>query len=701
MDLLIYLPFLAAAFSFGLAVFVILQDRRSLVHRIFAAGMLILTLEAVFSGVSLQSDLPSEVLYWSRLRLIMTAFLPGAWLLFSLMYARANYKEILSRWRWIIISAFVVPLAISPFFWKTFFIDEPLRESSLIWLIRLGRPGDVFYLCFLVGAVLILMNLERTLRASTGHMRWQVKYMALGIGSIFGIRIYTSSQTLLFHSLDTHLVIINHGAFILASALIFRSLLRSRLFNLDLYLSHSILYNSLTIIIVGAYLLTIGVLAKLIQYLNGGASFYLNAFLIFLGLLGLSIILLSDRLRHKIKRFVAIHTKRPLYDYRKVWTKFTEKISTITDVRQLGMAVSRMVSDVLEVLSVTVWLHDETHSRLRLAGSTVFSSTGAGHRISEEAEKNLLLEMRSQELPVDLDDPEIAWAYDFKRLLPDALPEARIRYCAPLSAGGTLLGVMTLGEKVEYKPFSFEEMDLLKTIADQTAGSLLSLKLSEDLRKSKEMEAYQTMSAFLMHDLKNLASSLSLAVQNLPVHFDNPEFRKDVLQTMELGVRKINGMCGHISMLSQKIELKQVETDLNHLITNSLSTLNGSLGGSLIQDLQPVPKLIIDPEQFQKVLINLVLNARQAIEDGGEIRVATEHKDGWVTLSVSDNGSGMTKEFMEHSLFRPFKTTKKNGMGIGLFQSKMIVEAHRGRIEVESEVGKGSVFRVFLPMAGK
>jgi len=694
------LSFIAALFCLGLAIFALARDRKALVQWIFSAGMIVLAQEAMLVSIGFNASLPTEVMYWQRIRLITLAFIPGVWLLFSLTYARVNYKEIISKWRWVVLLTFIIPLTLVTFFWKSFFIGEPVIGLSSISLIRLGWSGYVFHIGFLVGAVLILMNLERTLKASVGHMRWQVKYMALGIGSIFGIRIYTSSQTILFHSLNTFLLVISTGVLIIASALILRSLIRTRSLNLDFYLSHSFLYNSLTVLIVGIYLLAVGVLAELISYL-GGDVFYTKAFFVFLALLGLSIILLSDRLRHKIRRFVAVHTKRPQYDYRKEWMKFTEKTSTITVVKDLCMTVSRMVSDVLEVLSVTVWLHDEPNSRLRLAGSTVFSETGGGHRIPEEAEKKLLQEMRNQEFPVDLDDPEISWAHDLKRLMPDALPEARIRYCVPLSAGGNLLGVMTLGEKVEYKPFSFEEMDLLKTIANQTAGSFLNLKLSEDLRKAKEMEAYQTMSAFIMHDLKNLSSTLSLTVQNLPIQFANPDFRDDALRVMHQGVSKINSMCSHLSMLSQKIELKKVETDLNKLICASFSCLNGSCKVSLIQDLQPVPPLTIDPDQVQKVLTNLLLNANESIGDRGEIRLATEQKDGWIMVSVSDNGCGISKEFMERSLFRPFKTTKKQGMGIGLFQSKMIVEAHQGRIEVESEEGRGTTFRVFLPLAGK
>jgi signal transduction histidine kinase len=213
------------------------------------------------------------------------------------------------------------------------------------------------------------------------------------------------------------------------------------------------------------------------------------------------------------------------------------------------------------------------------------------------------------------------------------------------------------------------------------------------------MEAFQTVSAFMMHDLKNLASRLSLTVENFPAHFDNPEFRRDALNVISQSVSKINNMCGNLSVLSQKIELSRSEIDLNRLVASTLSGLNGYLKVSLIQNLHPLPKLSIDSGQVQKVLTNLILNASEAMANEGEIQVATEQRDGgWVVLMVQDNGSGMSKEFMERSLFHPFKTTKKQGMGIGLFQSKKIIEAHRGKIEVESKEGKGTTFRVYLPI---
>jgi len=165
-------------------------------------------------------------------------------------------------------------------------------------------------------------------------------------------------------------------------------------------------------------------------------------------------------------------------------------------------------------------------------------------------------------------------------------------------------------------------------------------------------------------------------------------------------VTKIKTMCSQLSLLTQKLELKRVEADLNQLVESTLSTLNGGLIASLNKDFQPLPKLSIDPEQIQKVLTNLILNAKEAVGNESRIEVRTGQEGSWVFLSVADNGCGMTKEFIENSLFRPFKTTKRQGMGIGLFHSKMIVEAHGGKIEVESEIGKGTMFKVMLPLKG-
>jgi signal transduction histidine kinase len=188
-----------------------------------------------------------------------------------------------------------------------------------------------------------------------------------------------------------------------------------------------------------------------------------------------------------------------------------------------------------------------------------------------------------------------------------------------------------------------------------------------------------------------------LMVQNLPAHYDNPAFRDDMMRVISGSVAKMNAMCSRLSLLTQRLELHRTESDLNDLIRFTLAELDGSFKASLRQELLPMAPLSVDTEQIQKVLMNLLLNANEAVGEGGEICVKTEHAGRWAVLSVRDNGCGMTHEFMKQSLFRPFKTTKSNGLGIGLFHTKMLVEAHQGRIEVESAEGIGTTFRVLLP----
>jgi len=212
------------------------------------------------------------------------------------------------------------------------------------------------------------------------------------------------------------------------------------------------------------------------------------------------------------------------------------------------------------------------------------------------------------------------------------------------------------------------------------------------------MEAFQTVAAFFVHDLKNLAAKLSMMFENLPVHFDNPEFRDDALRMMSRSVEQVNAICNRLSLLREKLDIHPCETDLNEVVKTVLSGFEGLAAESLVEKLQPVPKVFADPEQMEKVLINLVLNANDAVGEKGVILVTTNTRDGCVELSVQDNGCGMSKAYMDQSLFRPFRTTKTNGTGIGLFQSKMIVEAHNGHIEVESREGEGSTFRVLLPV---
>jgi putative PEP-CTERM system histidine kinase len=700
MDIYSFLSFLAALSSIGMALLVLYRDPHSLVHRTFAGGMAILAVQAVLTGLGFQDISYVEVIPWQRYQLIPYALSLGVWLVFSLTFGRANYREFLARWKWVVLAFFALPLIPVILFWEEVYVGSPIfGETSMLLFFRVGWAGYALRLFYLIGAVLILMNLERTLRYSIGHSRWQVKFMILGVGSIFGARIYTDSQVILFSMLEVSMESINMGALLIANILIAYSLRRTRLLKFDFYLSHSVLYNSVTLLLVGVYFIAVGVVARIVFYLRGPHDPALTTFFVFIAILGLALFLLSDRLRLQRKRFISRHFQKPRYDYLRVWAQFTERTASLTSIKNLCTNIVRMVSETLEALSVSIWLVDEREETLYLGGSTALSANKEENlKITGKEAKTIVQAMEHQTQPVDVRNSSEGWTEDLGAILAGPLKDAQIDLCIPLSAAGQLVGILTVGDKVSHEPYPFEDLDLLKTVADQAAANLLTIRLGERLQQAKEMEAFQIMSAFFMHDLKNLASRLSLVTHNLPVHFSNPEFRSDALKTISQSLDKINGMCGRLSLLSQKLELHPQEVDLNELLKTTLKGLDGLLKAKPVLDLRPLPKAVLDPEQIQKVLTNLILNANEAIRNGGGIRIASELQGNLLFLSISDDGCGMAKEFIERHLFRPFQTTKKQGMGIGLFHSKKIIEAHQGRIEVESEEGKGSIFKLFLPM---
>jgi putative PEP-CTERM system histidine kinase len=698
MNIATAIAFIAALFSGTLAFAVAWRVRGSVAHRSFAGGMAVLAMESIFSGLSLAATSVEEMVYWQQWRLVALSFLPGSWLFFSLSYGRGNYKEFLSRWRFLLISAFLIPIGLVVLFQDKLIVSISQTGTGR-WMLPLGVPGVVLNILFLLGTVLVLINLERTFRASVGTMRWRIKFMVLGLGVLFGVRLYSSSQVLLFHAIDLSLQAVNSGALIVACLMILRSLLRAGHFEMDVYPSHSLLRGSLTALLAGIYLLVIGVFAKLVTFGGGDTAFTLKAFIVLVALVLLTILLLSDRVRLHTSRFISRNFQRPLYDYRTVWRKFTESTASCVTQKELCQAAVKLTADVFQVLSVTIWLVDDKKEQLKFETSTFLSESKADslNPKNDEITKAINALLRHPE-PVDIDASKESWAVALRLCHPDEFRRGGNRICVPIVVGEEILGVITLGDRIGAVPFSWQDFDLLKCVGDQMAANLLNVRLSQKLLQAKELEAFQTMSAFFVHDLKNAASTLNLMLQNLPVHFDDPAFREDALRGTSKTVAHINHLVERLSLLRHELKIRPVESDLNEVVAKSLVEWEKISGVNLAKNFQPLPRFSFDSEQLLKVVTNLVLNAREASPQNGRIHIETKQSNGWAILSVSDNGCGMKPEFLNHSLFRPFQTTKKNGLGIGMFQSKMIVEAHKGRIEVESEPDKGTTFRIYLPL---
>jgi putative PEP-CTERM system histidine kinase len=487
------------------------------------------------------------------------------------------------------------------------------------------------------------------------------------------------------------------SALLIGCAFLAVAYVRTRLVESDVYPSLTVLRSSLTLIIVGAYLFVVGVLAKMVTFFGGAEILQLQAIVVIVGVAGLAVLLLSDRTRQRIQAFVVSHFSKAQHDSVRVWTLFSRRLAAVHDEGTLCAASAKLVSETFDVLSVTVWLADEDAQRLTPAASTAQRLNGAQ---PDNGSSAVAAGLRGRTAPFDLDHVDDAWAEEFRRLNPSTFATGGNRLCVPLQSGDRTLGAVVLADRVNAAIYTHEELELLRCIGDHVTANLLNARLAHEVAHARELEAFRLMSTFFVHDLKNAASSLNLTLKNLPVHFDDPAFRDDALRTIGNTARRIDDMIARLSALRQRPEAARVEADLNQIVDEALGKVDGMADVTVTKDLQPLPRIMADREQLHSVVTNLVLNAREAITHDGVIQVRTQNDGARVLLAVADNGCGMSRDFVKDSLFRPFQSTKRKGLGIGLFQCRAIVQAHGGGMQVESEEGKGTTFRVTLPIKG-
>jgi putative PEP-CTERM system histidine kinase len=696
----ILLAVASGAWAALLAIGTAFLGRRAPDRWMFCAGMLIFAAERLGCTYAASANSLDVALTWENRRILALAFLPGPWLLFSLTYARGGVRAFLRQWRWPLAGFFALPVAglgaIAARGQGTF---VHLFHTDAGYIIRLGAWGIAVHLLLLAAVIAVLMNLERTLRASVGTVRWRIKFMLLGTGVLFVVRFFTTSQALLYHGIYDLADPLDSGALILGGLLMVRSLVRTGHFELEVHPSRSILQGSITILLAGVYLLAVGALAKLVVALGGAGSFPLQALVILVLLVLLALLLQSDRLRLRLRRFVSRHFQRPIHDYRTVWHTFTEKTAARIAPDEYCHAVVKLLSEIFQTLSVSLWLVNEQSGTLTPAASTSATDLRTGRFAPGPAETGAILRfLQTQAEPVDFEETTTDWAAALRRCHTNVFEKSGPRICVPVVSGGERLAMILLGDRVGGLPFTLQDFDLLKSIADHVASGLLNARLSQRLLEAREHEAFQTMAAFFVHDLKNAAHTLNLMLQNLPAHFDDPAFREDALRSVAKSVAHINAMISRLGELRHELKIRPAECDLNQLVADVAAGFESAGGFHIQRELEPLPLVRIDRDQFAKVVTNLLLNGREAMQNEGELQVHTARAGAWAVLVVRDYGCGMTPEFVAKSLFRPFQTTKKNGLGIGMFQSRMIVEAHGGRITVESQSGAGTTFRVFLPL---
>lgn len=682
------LPLLSGLGALALGGFVWSRARRRVANWTFAWGM------AGLGGMELAHMMllrlgPADGAAWAQVALGVEALMLPGWALFSVAFARADASGELRRWRWplggiggLALTALAAG-ALRP-------LTLPLA-SFLGEFLPLSGYGKGLAIFALLATVFVLFQLESTLRHSRGAARWQIKYFVLGVFGIFGFHIFVLSHTLLSAALHIDYLPIQSTVTLLALALIGFSLIRHRLLEVDVFVSRHVVYNSLTVGTVGTYLLVMGVAGWAMRFLDITLNLFWVSLVIFVTAMALLIGLLSESVRQRVKQGIARHFYRHKYDYRREWTEFTRKLTSVVSPEAIASRFLTMVVEAMGIRKAALFLSQEG------GGYRLADSVGGlpAELLSIDRESPLVARVTTEGNPllltsVDADDP-LAGAV--APLLAQGLT-----LLVPLVAKEEVLGLLAVGPPAS-SPATQEDEELLATVAAQAATALLNARLAEQLAQARELEALNRVASFILHDLKNCVSMLSLVTQNAETVGADPAFQRDAFRIVGESVRKMRELIDRLSHLRKGLELRLAPMDLNRLVREAVERVRVAVNGGvhLSAELDPLPPIAADQEQVRKVLDNLLLNAVEALADGGEVRVRTTARNGSVSLEVADNGPGIPEAILRAGLFTPFRTTKPHGLGIGLYQVKSIVEAHGGHIHVTSQVGKGTTIEVQLP----
>lgn len=682
MELLHYLPLAGAIFCTGLAMFVFSRNPGNVSNIFFAIGMS--TLAMVECGYAASVDglflFPHQ--FWKIVAVSGSILLPGSWLAFSTTFGRENPADFLSRWRWALAIVSIATL---------FFLAVLLLPADHVPRGIRSVLGSVYPVFSIICLTFTVANFESTFRSADHRQRWRIKYMVLGIVSILLFLIYTLAYALIYPSEIVDYNYLYSTIILIGCILVSFSLVRHHLLDVNVFIGRHMIYNSFSVIFIGGSFIVIALIVQLIRSYGGDFSFYLSSLFVFVSALLLAILTLSETVRKKTKRFLYENFYQFKYDYRKEWLDWTNRLNVGIGTEDLLPVIAKKIYDIFWIGRTLLWVHDEADNRYKIV-----NPAGEDPYNVLPFEPQTLAMLAVKDFPLLL-DPENIEASTIEDPLNRRLASAGISLLVPVVIENRLLGILGLSRSAHRNPLHQEDYELMRVIAKQVGSAILRAKLTEKLLQSREKEAFHSFSAFVLHDLKNFISMLSLMLENMDKRYDDPEFRKDMMLGISGTVEKMKRLIEQVSVFSREPALHRKTIDLNDLIRETIREMKPSIKSRIVENYPALPAIDVDRDQMKKVITNLVLNADEATGANGEIRIRTAPGNGTLRVIVSDNGCGIPKDYLEKNLFRMFSTTKSTGFGVGLFQSKRIVEAHSGRIEVESAAGKGTTFTILLP----
>lgn len=539
----------------------------------------------------------------------------------------------------------------------------------------------------IIGVVLV----EQFYRNTSVDMRWGIKFICLGVGSLFVYDFYLYSDAMLFRHVNEDLWAARGGINALVVPLIAISAARNPQWNVGIAVSRHVLFYSAALFGTAIYLLVMAAAGYYLRFSGGSWGAVLQMTFLFGAMMLLVGVMFSGTIRSWLKVFISKHFFSYNYDYREEWLRFTRTLSE--GKNDLSERVIQALAKLVESPGGGLWLCRETSNYEPVANWNM-----ALINESEPVNSDFSRFLEENEWVVDLQGSNISVANKTEIVLPDwikALSTAGL--VVPLILNKKLMGFIVLLRPRSRMKLNWEVTDLLKIAGNQAASYLAQDEAAKALIVARQFESFNRMSTFMVHDLKNLIFQLSLLLSNAEKHKDNPEFQRDMVQTVDLSVHKMKRLLEKLSSGNalEKPDSLCLDTLLHEIMEGKLAFI-------------PCPVLeVVDKElvvlanrtRFQRVLGHLIQNAIEATPADGKVSVRLLKKDAAAVIEIKDTGYGMSEKFINERLFKPFESTKSAGMGIGVFESREYIHELGGKLDVDSEELVGTVFRLELQLA--
>lgn len=549
-------------------------------------------------------------------------------------------------------------------------------------------------------SILILLTIlglgviEQIIRSSSPEQRWVIKFLCLGIGAMFVYDFYMYSEALLFKEVNPQLWIARGIINALTAPLIAVSAARHTNLNLGIHVSRHVVFQSATVMAAGIYLLAMAAMGYYVRYIGGTWGNLLQILFLFGSGLLLVAMLFSNKLRMNLKVLLNKHFYSYKYDYRQQWLEFTHHLANTSG--EVPDRSCQAIAGLLNCAGGLLWSKNPNQKYELLSHWNMPPpDIGSDQLQTDVSSINQFLE-------------KTLWVIDFDEYLQDpqryeglVIPEwliaiPKVWLIVPLILQNQILGFVLLKKSDISTSVNWEDRDLLKMAGQQAAIHLAQYRSEMALIEARQFEAYNRLSTYVMHDLKNILAQQSLIVSNAEKHRHKPEFVDDVLSTIANSVDRMKRLLG---------QMKRGERSESNRLIALQSLLEEVINEHAIRN--PIPQLVspstsatvlADREQLKNVLGHLIQNAQEATHDNGEITVECVQSNQATVITVSDNGHGMDADFIRERLFKPFDSTKGlMGMGIGAYESRQYILSIGGDIRAYSEVGIGSQFKITLP----